>query len=604
MKDRDSFFVGQTPFGWQKNILPGKRSQRAQLVQRRLLILFFLSILIFVILGLRLFDLQIVQGTSLRTLSDDIRFFVKRIPATRGIFFDRFAIPLVQNKPMYLQVADPERVFSPTTALPTEQALSLLASSPPSVIESFYRLYHSSQAISPVVGYVGSVSEEDLKQGRATSPQQLIGKSGLERKYDTVLRGIDGKETFEIDAQGKMIRSLHRVEPVAGENIFLTLDQELTQFAYQLLGDKKGAIIVGDLKTGQLLALVSRPGFDANTFTLPTYTEDEEKEKRLRINQFFTDPQQLFFNHAVAGAYPPGSIFKIVTALAGLQTEAINEETEVIDQGVLKVNDFEYRNWYYRQYGRTEGAIRLVRAIARSNDIYFYKAAEWIGPDALAQAARLMGFGRTTGIDLSTEATGLVPDPSWKERVIGEKWYLGNTYHYGIGQGDLTVSPVQIFQMLTLFSSSQRLCQPHLKIVTPQCKELSFEPAQLKIVHQGMIEACSDGGTGYPFFPWNREREDKVACKTGTAEYGAANEKGFRNTHGWFVATWKKRSFREQPLIATPSGTLRAIDKYEYPTEIGIVVLVESNEQQPYKEGSRDAAPLALEIIQFLDQKR
>lgn len=564
-----------------------------------------LACIVLVVLALRAFDLQIVQGKELKEVAEQNRVFHKRIIANRGILLDRFGKPLVYNKPIYYQLQYPNRLYTQRTVIEESKALDLLTASASTVFTQQYREYVAPESLSQVVGYVAPVNKEDLDRNPDFHLHQFIGKVGLEAVYEPDLAGIDGEVVYETNAKGEILRKISEQEPKSGDTIRTTLDSELSDFVFSLLKGKKGAIMVGNSDTGEVLSLVSSPTFNANDFSRPVYSEQEEQERRSKLNQYFQDPNKLFFNRALAGGYPPGSIFKPVTALGGLEADAFDAETTVDDEGILKVGDFEYGNWYYSQYGRVEGSLSLVRAIARSNDIFFYKAAEWLGPDRLAQMARLLGLGAKTGIELPAEASGIVPDPQWKEKTIGEHWFLGNTYHFGIGQGDLLVTPVQMFQVLTLFANRGKLCAPTLiKNKEGNCKNISVTQEHLDLIREGMQQACSSGGTAYPFFPWNSAEEDKVFCKTGTAEFGAADAKGHRKTHGWFEA-FTHLPLHELPMDQSSVSTTHVEQKKEqYPQNIAIIVLVESDEDQPYKEGSRDAAPLALEILKWLKAHR
>lgn len=546
--------------------------------------------LFFLPLFLRLFHLQVIRGEELRELSDDNRKFQKRLIASRGVITDRFGNPLVTNTPVYYRLLTPGKLFSQRELIGRDEAIQGLVSASESISVDHFRTYQYPDVLSSILGYVGSVTEEDLQRDDQLRIQQKIGKAGIERVFDEELRGVDGVETFETNAQGEVIRSLDQIQPTPGKTIRLTIDPELSQVAMQYLSEKKGAVVIGDANSGELLAVVTSPTFDANVFTMVSQNQADEQKKRLQISEYFANDSNIFLHRAFAGSYPPGSIFKLVTASVGLETQAIDEHTTVVDEGVLKVGDFQYGNWYYRQYGRVEGPIALVRAIARSNDIYFYKTAEWIGPERLAQGARMFGFGEKTSIELPAEVSGLVPDPAWKERVIGERWFLGNTYHYGIGQGDLLVTPVQAWAMTSVFANHGKLCMPHIvHDVQNKCKELSISDEHLSVVTQGMVEACSTGGTAYPFFSWNEEHEEKIGCKTGTAEFGSADAQGHRKTHAWF----------------TMNGKLaESTDFLNYPRNITMTVLVESDEAQPFAEGSRESAPIALEIWKWMVEHR
>jgi penicillin-binding protein 2 len=451
-----------------------------------------------------------------------------------------------------------------------------------------------------------------------------IGRAGLERVFDKELQGVDGAQRIEVDARGNRLRLADRKEPKPGSVIATGLDPYLSQVAAEALGTNKGVALVSDAKTGQLLTMVSSPSFESAVFT-PNYDDPGAEQQRMeKIRRLFSDPAQPFFNRAVAGAYPPGSVFKIVTALASLSEGAVDATTTVLDEGILKVGEYQYGNWYFRQYGRTEGEIGLVRAIARSNDIFFYKAAEWTSPNKLAADARSFGFGKATGVELAGEVAGTVPDPAWKEATLGEPWYLGNTYHFGIGQGDLLVTPLQVLQMTQTVANHGELCKPHLLQASDgACTLVGLKDEHLEMVLQGMLDACSPGGTAYPFFERNGGlrtggnaeadlQRGAVACKTGTAEFGGADAQGYRKTHGWWIGVVEPRipenkaEQTETTGIATGSAELRKIwsehaRKSGYPERLAITVLVESDDTVPFREGSRDAAPIGKKIIDWLE---
>lgn len=563
------------------------------------------SVALFMLLVVRVVDLQVVQAAKLRSVAESNRFFHKVLGSDRGLIVDRFGMPLVFNKPVYYRLSSPSRLYSQRTLVDESDALQLIATASSSVFMQQFREYKYPESLSQITGYVGSVTREDLDRDPDLLLTHQIGKVGLESTYQSILQGEDGEMVYETDAKGEIIRTVSEKDPVAGKHIQTAVDAELSEYAFGLLKGKKAAILVGNPNTGELLTLVSSPTFNANQFTIPSMSETQELEKRTLLASYFQNPDKLFFNRALAGGYPPGSVFKTVTALGALEDGVIDEETSVDDEGVLKVGEFEYGNWFYRQYGRVEGSIQLVRAIARSNDIYFYKAAEWLGPDRLAQMARLVGFGVKTGIELPAEALGIVPDPEWKEKAVGTKWYLGDTYHVGIGQGDLLVTPAQVFQAMTVFANKGKLCAPTLiKGKSGNCKDISVDSAHLDTINKGLEGVCSAGGTAFSFFPWNAKETQKVFCKTGTAEFGAADAKGHRKTHGWFIGfTHLNTHSSDVRLVENGRVTEQTVSE-QYPQDILMVVLVESDEDKPFKEGSADAAPIALEILKWIEGHR
>jgi penicillin-binding protein 2 len=207
----------------------------------------------------------------------------------------------------------------------------------------------------------------------------------------------------------------------------------------------------------------------------------------------------------------------------------VTAEQQVEDTGEIKVNDFRFANWLYDRTGGTEGLVDAVKSLQRSNDTYFYKVGEWLGPDKLATWSRYFGLGSQTGIELPGEASGLIPDPLWKERTTGDRWYLGNTYHMAIGQGDVAVTPLQMALATAVIGNGGRWCQPSLLQDKPaECKELGISGENLKVVIDGMKAVCQPGGTAARWANF----EMQVACKTGTAQYGGAESD---KTHAWFT---------------------------------------------------------------------
>ncbi|MEO8581989.1 MAG: penicillin-binding transpeptidase domain-containing protein [Patescibacteria group bacterium] len=572
---------------------------------KRMWIMPTLACVLVCMLALRMFDLQVVKTAVLKQTAENNRFFHKVVVADRGILFDRFGQSLVFNKPVFYQLQSPNRLYSNRTLVDESTALELMATASSSVFTDQYREYIYPDALSQVTGYVGPITKEDLDRDPNLALNQVIGKVGLEAMFQDELKGQDGAVVYETNAKGEIIRTVSEQNSVSGQHIQTTIDGELTAYIFGLMKGQKGAVLVGDPGTGEVLSLISSPTFNANQFTRPPMNESDDENKKTQLASYFQDPNKLFFNRALAGGYPPGSVFKPVTALGALENGAVDADTKVDDQGTLKVGEFEYGNWFYRQYGRIEGSINLVRALARSNDIYFYKAAEWLGANQLAAIARMVGFGKRTGIELPAEASGIVPDPAWKEKAVGEKWYLGDTYHFGIGQGDLLVTPVQVFQSLTLFANGGKLCAPTLiKGTSGHCQDISVSQDHLKTIEEGLKEVCTRGGTAFPFFPWNDQEENKVFCKTGTAEFGAADNNGHRRTHGWFVG-FTHLNTQPRTIRLVKNGRLEKTEvKEQYPQNILVVVLVESDEVKPFREGSADGGPIALKILEWIKDHR
>lgn len=592
---------------------------------------FFGLLLLGSVLMMRLIDVQLVRGDSFLEKADNNRFFVLPLVASRGIFFDRYQKPLVINKKQYYQLESSTALFSSMTPLDTTAALASMASDSASVTFQEQREYLYPTSLAHVLGYVGRVTADDLIDNPTLLPISLIGKSGLELKFNDRLMGKNGDVYYEINANGERQRVIRKIEPVTGENIQTTLDPYISAVADQALGDQRGVVIISDATTGEILTLISKPTFDANLMSTSFADSEQETARKKLVNNWFSDELKPFFNRAIGGTYPPGSVFKIVTAMAGLENNKLTQDTTVVDEGTLAVGDYEYRSWYYWGYGGVEGEINVIRALARSNDIFFYKTAEWVGPDLLASMARLFGFGSKVGINLTGESTGLVPDPAWKEKTTGEQWYLGNTYHFGIGQGDLSVTPLQINQMVQTIANNGTMCTPTLESgLTDTCHEVGVKEQNINLVLQGMVDVCSPGGTAFPFFPYNQQvrsegsdlktdlAQGAMACKTGTAEWGEVDEHGYRKTHGWWVGiinlphdkiinTVPESCLPELTSADTDSDQclfraewLKQVKIHDLPQKIVITVLVESDEMNPYKEGSEDAAPIGKSIIDWM----
>jgi len=560
-----------------------------------------IPLLLFIAVGIlfaRLFFLQIIKGQYYRDLSNGNRIKTIAIHAQRGIIFDRNGRPLVFNIPGFREI-----VNGKTRIIDNTQALSLIAQGKKDLEIDQFRSYHYKEILAHTLGYIGQISEDELKRNEFTdyTMGDLVGKTGIEQKYERNLKGIDGERLVEVDSQGNEVRKLGQKDPIPGNNITLTIDIEVQKAVFNAMKDvKKGAAIVSK-PNGEILALVSKPSFDPNLFTLgESYIATQSSYKN--IDQILLDEEsQPLINRATQGMYPPGSTFKIVVAAAGLENKIIDEKFTVEDTGVLRVGDFSFSNWYFTQYGKTDGMVNVVKAIKRSNDIFFYKIGELVGVDKLSSFAEKFGLGQKTGIDLVGEAKGLVPSPSWKEKMIGEQWYLGDTYHYGIGQGYLLVTPLQVNAWTQVIANGGSLYTPHLlKSEKLKVKSEKFlEDKTISLIRQGMVESCSPGGVVWPLFKLKikneklkidgrnflevsigstsaqlkDQREIVIACKTGTAEHGVGNTL----PHAWITL------FAPAPLSGAPA----------FDPQIVVTVLSESS-----GEGSNIAAPIAKKILE------
>ncbi|MBI3985000.1 MAG: hypothetical protein HY344_03620 [Candidatus Levybacteria bacterium] len=557
-------------------------------ISARQMFLPLLFIVFFVVLISRTFYLQIVKGSYYRGLSDSNRTKTVVIHAPRGIIFDRNQKPLVYNIPGFRENVNGKTIF-----VPQEKALEQIAKGKNNLEIDTLRKYQYRDAVSHVLGFLGQISEDQLKDPLFSdyAVNDVLGKDGIERVFEAKLKGVDGRELFEIDAKGNTIRNLGRDEPVAGENVTLTLDIDLQLKTYEAAKDiKKGAVIVSTPK-GEILALVSKPSFDPNLFTLgedyKAATDSAYKTLESILLDFENQP---LLNRSISGTYPPGSTFKIVVASAALQNNIIDENFEVEDTGVLKIGEFSFANWYYTGYGGKDGFVNVVKGIKRSNDIFFYKLAEKTGIDTISDTAGKFGVGKNLGIDLVGEEKGVLPTVEWKERVIKEQWYLGDTYHYGIGQGFLLTTPLQVNAWAQAIANKGVLFRPHLlKNEKPYVLEKDLlDDKPFSLIREGMIESCAPTGVAWPLFNFKVKnanlkvdgrnilavdpasgsadmRKIVVACKTGTAET-TPNQK----PHAWIT-------------LFAPA----------YNPQVIITVLSENS-----GEGSNVAAPIAKKILE------
>jgi penicillin-binding protein 2 len=457
------------------------------------------------------------------------------------MIFDQNSQPLVRNIPIFKECPsgwDETQEKSQCKTITREEALKLeVQGKDAQLLVEIGREYLQKEAMAHLLGYLGEVTADEIAKPKCPEKTyqlgDLVGRTGIEEQYECFLRGVDGAELIEVDTHGLTLRKIGRREPVAGQDIFLSVDASLQQAAYEALKTAKGvysesreagrgAVVASDPKTGQILALVSGPSYEPN---LMARADAEEAGK---VEEIFQDPGKPFFNRATSGSYPPGSTFKIVTSAAALEEGKITAETKIEDPGQIVIGQYRFANWYFTSSGKTEGSINLVRAIARSTDTFFYKVGELVGATKLVSWGKAFGLGRPSGIDLPGEISGFLPDPA-----AGD-WFLGNTYHLSIGQGSLGVTPLQLNMVASVVASGGELCQPQVRVKeqesgrAKECQEIKLKAETIKLITEGMKGACSPGGTAGVLFNFN----PPVACKTGTAEFN--DPKG--RTHAWLTA--------------------------------------------------------------------
>ncbi len=349
------------------------------------------------------------------------------------------------------------------------------------------RLYPQNGVVAHLIGYVGEISESELESPEFINCDQggVIGKSGVEREYNATLMGIDGSRRAVIDNKGNQRDVLAVKEAVAGKSIQLTLDLDLQVVAELAMQGRKGSVVALDPRNGEVLAMVSTPAYDPNKFTGPIRSEDWK--------EIANNPDNPMLNRAIQAQFAPGSTFKPIVALAGLETGTIDETSQVRCPGGATF----YGRYFKCHLKHGHGMVDLHRGIAQSCDVYFYNAGNRTGIDDIARYAEMAGLGRPTGIDLPNEASGVVPSTSWKMRTFRQKWYAGETISVSIGQGALTVTPLQLAHAIGGLAMKGVWYKPHLvKSAKEPPRAGKIEPANAQKVISGMFAVVNEGGTG------------------------------------------------------------------------------------------------------------
>lgn len=527
------------------------------------------------VLLIRLWDLQIMRGSEMRKLSEQNRIRVKKIIAPRGIIYDRTGKVLADTRPSFNVYLTPEdiRDFSQTVdglarllACEREEIIEKMKAAsrmPPSFpikiksdipmdevarVEAHRvyipgvsiqiepkRNYPYGAAFAHVIGYVSEVSDEELKDKKKYkdySPGDYIGKYGLERSYENDLRGVDGEKRVEVDAIGREVRTLDVVDPIAGHSLHLNLDLDLQLTADKALETRRGAAVALNPKTGGVLVLASRPGFDPNLFASGISKKDWQ---RIALDK--THPLQ---NRAIQGGYPPGSTFKILTALQALELGIVNERTTFTCTGGFAYGNRVFKCW--KKGGH--GTVSIHRAIVESCDVYFYNVGLKLGVDRIHEFGNIVGLGRATGVDLPNEQKGLMPSTEWKRKRFNQPWYEGETVSVAIGQGAVWLTPIQLAQLSSFTANDGKNFKPQIvnRIVSTEGKtvktfepvvnaDVKFKPGVLKIVKDGMRGVVNEpGGTAGA----SRVQNVLMCGKTGTAQAGSDKVK--LGDHAWFIA--------------------------------------------------------------------
>jgi len=595
----------------------GSRAQflGLSLTEKKLKMFFILLIIGLTVLLGKSFYLQIISGRHYFALAEENRIRTKYVKAQRGVFYDNSGEVLVRNVSgfsLFLTPADLPRdqvkreavireissiiglsfqvitdkisdyryYFQPMvikTGIDYEKAMALkiVSTNWPGVSLEVdtWRQYLAGQSFSNLLGYVGKISPEEYQaKGGSYLLTDNIGKTGLEKSYEDLLRGEQGKKLVEVDALGQEKKVVSQTDFIPGQDLILSINADLQRKIYEILAgklknQKTAAVVVSNPQNGEILALVDYPGYDNNLFTTGISLE--------KYRELIEDKRQPLFMRSIAGEYPSGSTIKIVIAAAALEEGIVNKNTIINSVGGLQINQWFFPDWKIGGHGATN----LIKAIAQSVNTYFYYVGggyndfQGLGVDLLAKYMRLFGLGVKLGIDLPGEEDGFVPTKEWKEKTKNELWYIGDTYHLSIGQGDLLVTPLQVNAYTAALANGGTLYKPYLvkgiihsdgkrEVIMPQTIRKDFIASEnIGLVREAMRETVVSGSArGLNYLPV------KIAGKTGTAQWSSS-----QNNHAWFTA----------------------FAPYNNP-DFAITVLVEEG-----GEGSSIAAPLAGEIISY-----
>ncbi len=543
--------------------------------QGRLALFSYVSVAFIVLLLVGFWKLQVIQSGHFSDLAERNQIRYIPIIAPRGALLDRegrvlvdsypsFSILLLRDDPKALQKSLPsiedglgiskddltqqlenarfEPKFEPIVIKPAASQADIAfveshrADLP--VLELMMvqrRRYQHGQMLANTIGYVGEVSAAQLEQSDGHyRPGDIVGKAGLEREYNDQLEGTDGMRRVVVNSVGKAMRTLDNVEALPGKPIQLTIDYDLQAIAEADMAEKAGAVVALDGRTGEVLVMISRPTFDPNDFAVRIPAAEWAK-----LN---TDPETPLLNRAIQAQLAPGSVFKIVMATAMLDSKAIPANFQAYCPGHAEFYGRVFHCW--RPQGH--GSVDVHRAIVASCDVFFYTIGKALGIERIHDYAVGLGLGRPTGVDLPSEQPGLIPSEEWVQRVYHHKWYAGETISVSIGQGSVTVTPIQLARMIAAVASGGTLVQPHLlkNLTTLKTSQFPLSDDAVEQVTQGMYGVINEGGgTGYSL----RLQNVDFSGKSGTAqlmsyEAGAKMGKKGKNTNGWFVGYAPRRN--------------------------------------------------------------
>ena len=576
---------------------PGERSDI------RIVVLRIIIITVFVVYAIRLFSMQILSGDLYRSQAQNIARQTTVIPAQRGEIYDRsYNQPLVMNADSFAVSITPGEVkkggmpeligrLAAFLGIPREQIEKKI---PPSIYYQYQpveiavnvsfdtiavlaermdslpgvswqskpmRNYTDIGSLSHIIGYLGSITRDELTMLYNKGYQQgdLIGKNGIERQYDELLRGKEGRETRTVDVRGRNVAGDNtRVFPEMGKNLVLTIDRRIQTLAEKALGRRMGAVVVLRPTSGEVLAMVSYPWYDPNIFN--------RTDMGTEYQALLDDPNKPLLNRAIQSSYPPASTFKIIMSTGIYAENAFPPDQTVDCEGEITYGDRLWRCWI-RKPGH--GRLNLHQAMAQSCDIYYWTVGrDYLGVENIVNYARDFGYGESTGIDLPGEISGFIPTPQWKDRRLHERWVGGDTMNMSIGQGYTLVTPLQMADMVAMVINDGVIYTPHVlkevrdpqtgaveKSITPAVLHKSeTDPKVFAQVRKDMRGVITEGTAQYPL----NIKSVEIAGKTGTGEVGLQNQ-----WHSWFAsyAPYETDNPEERVVVAV---IVEAVNNWEW----------------------------------------
>lgn len=560
-----------------------QQESNRQLIQQRLNLFRLPVLLIFFILAARLWQLQVIQGAYYADKAERNRIRTIEIIAPRGTISDRNGIPLVENRPSFDVLLYREAMKDKAATIrfleeklsmkPEDVKLRLTRTEKEglyrpivlkedvgmediSQIEAHRRdhpeiqlgpeprrLYRYQKLAAHLMGYVGEISDEELRSGTfaGATNRSLVGRAGVERSYNHLLVGRDGERQVLVDSMGREVGPVKEIDSVIGGEVRLTIDLDLQSVAEKALEGKVGAIVAMNPLSGEILAMASAPSYDPNLFSARISTEE--------WNELRTNPDNPMQNRAIQNSYSPGSIFKLIMSEAALEEGLLDSNPGILCTGSAVF------------YGRTfhcmhqHGMLHLEQAIMKSCNVFFYTLGQRLGISKIAEHGQSLGLGEKTGIDLPNEKAGVMPSPEWKKKALRAKWYAGETISVSIGQGAVSTTPLQILRAISAIATGGVLATPHVLLKSEKApthdlkwpvRRVPMGEGRAARIRDGMWQSVNAGGTGH-----NAAVPGLDICgKTGTVQVVSAEKKkqveGETEDHSWFAGF----ANRDNPEIA------------------------------------------------------